>query len=79
MAANEPRLLSQLRPAVAWQIEPVGHLQLVLAPTLNFALAHNKDSTPDWDFGQNQKLLLNHRSARSLARLWPGLSLGLRF
>ncbi|SHI29875.1 hypothetical protein SAMN02745146_0427 [Hymenobacter daecheongensis DSM 21074] len=79
ISTRETRLLTQLRPAVAWQLEPAGHLQLVLAPTLNLALAYNTTTPPDWDFGQNQQLLLDRSSNRSLTRLWPGLQIGLRF
>ncbi|GAA3952819.1 hypothetical protein GCM10022406_38200 [Hymenobacter algoricola] len=79
ISVTETRLLTQLRPAVAWQMEAAGHLQLVLAPTLNLALAYNSTSAPAWDFGQNQKLLINTSSNRSLTRLWPGVHIGLRF
>lgn len=75
----DARLLTQLRPAVAWQIEQNGHLQLVVAPTLNLAIAWRNDGQPVWDFGSNQLLLINTAGSQSLTRLWPGLHIGLRF
>lgn len=75
----DARLLTQLRPAVAWQIERQGHLQLVVAPTLNLAIAWSNDHQPQWDFGANQLLLINTAGAQSRTRLWPGLQVGLRF
>jgi hypothetical protein len=73
------RMLTQLRPALAWQIEQAGHLQLVVAPTLNLAIAWSRDGQPTWDFGANQLLLINTAGAQSRTRLWPGLQIGLRF
>lgn len=75
----DARLLTQLHPAVAWQIEQNGHLQLVVAPTLNLAIAWRNDGQPVWDFGSNQLLLINTAGPQSLTRLWPGLQVGLRF
>ncbi len=75
----DARLLTQLRPAVAWQIEREGHLQLVISPTLNLAIAWSNDHQPQWDFGANQLLLINTAGAQSRTRLWPGLQVGLRF
>lgn len=76
---TDQRLLTQLRPAVAWQIEREGHLQLVVSPTLNWAMAWRRDGQPGWDFGANQFLFLNTADDHSLSRLWPGLQVGLRF
>jgi hypothetical protein len=73
------RLLTQFRPAVAWQIERQGHLQLVVAPTLNLALAWNSIGTPEWDFGSNQWLWIDQAGEQSRTRLWPGIHVGLRF
>ena len=76
---GELRLLTQLRPALAWQMETNGHLQLVVSPTLNLALAVNNTTPPTWDFGDNQLLLLNQTTNSTIWRLWPGIQLGLRF
>jgi len=76
---TDQRLLSQLRPAVAWQIERNSHLQLVVSPTLNLAIAWSNEGQPNWDFGANQLLLINTSGAQSRTRLWPGLQVGLRF
>ena len=76
---GELRLLTQLRPALAWQMEANGHLQLVASPTLNLALAVNNTTPPTWDFGDNQLLLLNQTTNSTIWRLWPGIQLGLRF
>ncbi len=73
------RQLVQLRPALAWQIEPAGRLQLVAALTLNWAFAYADDGIPDWTFGQNQLLLLDASGPYARHRLWPGAQLGLRF
>ena len=75
----DARLLTQLCPAVAWQLERQGHVQLVVAPTLNLAIAWSNDHQPQWDFGANQLLLINTAGAQSRTRLWPGLHVGLRF
>ena len=77
--AIDNRLLTQLRPAVAWQIERGSHLQLVVAPTLNLAIAWSNDHQPQWDFGANQLLLIDTAGDQSRTRLWPGLQVGLRF
>ncbi|GAA4362003.1 hypothetical protein GCM10023185_29510 [Hymenobacter saemangeumensis] len=75
----DSRFLTQLRPALAWQIEPQGRLQLVVAPTLNLAIAWSNDRQPQWDFGANQKLWIDTAGAQSRTRLWPGAQIGLRF
>ena len=75
----DTRLLTQLRPAIAWQIERQGHVQLLVSPTLNLAVAWSNDHQPQWDFGANQLLLINTAGAQSRTRLWPGLQIGLRF
>jgi len=71
--------LLQLRPAVAWQMEREGHLQLVFSPTLNLAVANRTDEQSDWDFGANQLLLINSMGSKNITRLWPGAQIGLRF
>ncbi|WP_310395873.1 hypothetical protein [Hymenobacter sp.] len=76
---TDARLLTQLRPALAWQIEREGHLQLVVAPTLNLAIAWRNDGQPAWDFGANQLLFIDTAGGQSRTRLWPGLQVGLRF
>lgn len=69
-----------LRPAVAWQLEQQGRLQLVVAPTLNYGYARSFDNLPpEWNMGSNQYLLLDHAGPASLDRLWLGAQLGLRF
>jgi hypothetical protein len=75
----EARALTQLRPTVAWQIEANGHLQLIVSPTLNLAVALDLAKTPDWDFGANQLLLINRTDSSSIWRMWPGLQIGVRF
>jgi len=75
----DSRQLTQLRPALAWQIEPQGRLQLVVAPTLNLAIAWSNDHQPQWDFGANQKLWIDTAGEQSRTRLWPGAQIGLRF
>ncbi|MBD2767971.1 hypothetical protein IC235_08705 [Hymenobacter sp. BT664] len=71
--------LLQVRPAVAWQFERESHLQLVISPTFNLAVANRTAVQPDWDFGANQLLIINSVGAETITRLWPGLQLGLRF
>ena len=78
-ARVDTRLLTQLRPALAWQIEAQGHLQLVVSPTLNLAVAWQNDGQPAWDFGAGQWLWINTAGPQSRTRLWPGVQLGLRF
>jgi hypothetical protein len=75
----DAHLFTQLRPALAWQIEREGHLQLVVSPTLNLAIAWSNDHQPTWDFGRDQWLLIDTAGSQSLTRLWPGLQVGLRF
>jgi hypothetical protein len=75
----EGRALLQLRPALAWQIEANGHLQLIVSPTLNLAWAIDKSKPPVWDFGENQLLLLNRSNSSTIWRMWPGLQAGWRF
>ncbi|MCB2409517.1 LA_2272 family surface repeat-containing protein [Hymenobacter lucidus] len=78
---TEGTLLSytQLRPSLVWQIEPQGHLGLVLSPTLNLGLYENDGGGTNSDFGKNQLLLLDTKTGQTLVRLWPGLQIGLRF
>jgi hypothetical protein len=70
---------TQLRPSLVWQIEPQGHLGLVVAPTLNLGLYENDGGGTNSDFGKNQLLLVDTKSGSTLVRLWPGLQIGLRF
>ncbi|MCB2378878.1 STN domain-containing protein [Hymenobacter sp. BT635] len=78
---SEGTLLSytQLRPSLVWQIEPQGHLGLVVSPTLNMGLYENDGGGTKSDFGKNQLLLVDTKSGRTLVRLWPGVQIGLRF
>lgn len=78
-AQVDSRLLTQLRPALAWQLEANGRLQLVVAPTFNLAVAWQNDGQPNWDFGSNQWLWIETAGSQSQTRLWPGLQVGLRF
>lgn len=73
------RLLTQLRPALAWQLERTGRLQLVAGPSLNLALARRDKRLNYWSFGQDQWLWVNTTEEHALIRLWPGVQVGLRF
>ena len=73
------RFFTQLRPAVTWQIEKAGRLQLVAGPSLNLAIARRAGGRDRWTFGENQWLWLNTVDERDIIRLWPGAQLGLRF
>lgn len=71
--------LTQLRPALAWQLKRGGRWQLVGGPTLNLATAHRGDTRTRWTLGQDQWLWLDSAEQESLLRLWPGVQLGVRF
>jgi hypothetical protein len=71
--------LTQLRPALAWQLKQGGRWQLVGGPTLNLATARRIRGPFPWPLGQNQWLWVNSADGPSLLRLWPGVQLGLRF
>ncbi|WP_375438167.1 hypothetical protein [uncultured Hymenobacter sp.] len=71
--------LTQLRPALAWQLKQGGRWQLVGGPTLNLATAHRERGRSRWAVGQDQWLWLNSGGEQSLVRLWPGVQLGVRF
>jgi len=73
------QLLTQLRPALAWQLERTGRLQLVAGPSLNLALARRDNRLNLWSFGQDQWLWVNTTEEHALIRLWPGVQVGLRF
>lgn len=74
-----PRFCTQLRPALAWQIERAGRLQLVAGPSLNLAVARRAGGRDRWNFGENQWLWLDTVDDQNIIRLWPGVQLGLRF
>jgi len=73
------QLLTQLRPALAWQLERTGRLQLVAGPSLNLGLARRDNRFNRWSFGQDQWLWVNTTQEHALIRLWPGVQVGLRF
>ncbi len=78
--------LTQLRPALAWQLKREGRWQLVGGPTLNLATAPDPDSSPGragfssrHALGQGQWNWLDTDGNRANTRLWPGVQVGLRF
>lgn len=86
--------LTQLRPALAWQIKREGRWLLVGGPTLNLATTRfERPGNPGpgspgpgpqpagsrWNLGQGQWLWLNQIDEHSGVRLWPGVQVGLRF
>lgn len=71
--------LTQLRPALAWQLKRGRRWQLVGGPTLNLATAHRAGTRTRWTLGQDQWLWLDSAEQESVLRLWPGVQLGVRF
>ena len=78
--------LTQLRPALAWQLKREGRWQLVGGPTLNLATASDPDPnsgrpgfSPRHALGQGQWNWLDADGGRTNTHLWPGVQVGVRF
>lgn len=82
--------LTQLRPAVAWQLRRGSRWQLVGGPTLNLATTPDLGPGPGRPgfgpgpgprraLGPGQWNWLDADGGRADSRLWPGVQVGLRF
>ncbi|MGI4863326.1 MAG: hypothetical protein ACRYFZ_05335 [Janthinobacterium lividum] len=78
MDASQGRL-TQLRPALAWQLKRGSRWQLIGGPTLNLASARRDGMRTRWTLGQDQWLWLDSADGPANTRLWPGVQLGVRF